>query len=147
MLTSDEPPGTVTVASGRSKGKSQAPNGLEGKPTPLSLGSVEYRIRWGEHAGRIKCGVVKSDGGIETKEGLYFSNIRSWVRSGPFHCPQGSEGCRDSQNTSSSRIALMVEVRETQSLTLELNGCRPLGYIIYDVCAREILAVFYLLTQ
>jgi hypothetical protein len=107
---------------------------------------VEYRIRWGEHAGRIKCGVVKSDGGIETKEGLYFSNIRSWVRSGPFHCPQGNEGCRDSQNTSPSRIASMVEVRQRESFMLVLNGCRPLGYVIH-VCAREILAILYLLTQ
>jgi hypothetical protein len=75
----------------RSKGdqtrlKSRVPNGLlERKPSPTqSLGSVEYRIRWGEHAGRKKCGIVNSDGGIETKEGLYFSSIGSWVRSGPF---------------------------------------------------------------
>ena len=29
---------------------------------------------------------------------------------------------------------------------LVLNGCRPLGYVIH-VCAREILAILYLLTQ
>ena len=107
---------------------------------------MEYRIRWGEHAGRKKCGVVKADGVIETKEGLHYSSIRSWVRSGPFHCPQGNEGCRDSQNTSPSRIASMVEVRQRESFMLVLNGCRPLGYVIH-VCAREILAILYLLTQ
>ena len=47
------------------------------------LGSVEYRIRWGQNAGRRKVAFVTSHG-IQTQEGTRYSTTGSWIRWGPF---------------------------------------------------------------
>ena len=50
---------------------------------PLFLGSVEYRIRWGQNAGRRKVASVTSHG-IQTQGGTCYSTTGSWIRWGPF---------------------------------------------------------------
>ena len=81
----------------------------------LFLGSVEYRIRWGQNAGRRKVASVTSHG-IQTQEGTCYSTTGSWIRWGPFEDNHRIE-------------LLMAEISPSQTVSSDessLSGVAPL---------------------
>ena len=81
----------------------------------LFLGSVEYRIRWGQNAGRRKVASVTSHG-IQTQEGTCYSTTGSWIRWGPFEDGHPIE-------------LLMAEISPSQTVSSDessLSGVAPL---------------------